>query len=164
MKNIDHQNLDVIGVSALSLYKMIAEYDRSIYIQLNKFCSIRALMHGYWWSNLWAKEIISKLENYNLNISEIHLEDVKNHNIQPPTHFRTNKFIEPFQKIVDTYGVPVYKEINPTVFNIISFPFLFGVMFGDVGHGAILLLFAAYLWFFSAKLKKTSLRSMVEMR
>ena len=157
-------NINIIGISKLSFYKLIAEYDRWIYIQLNKFCSIRALMHGYWWSPIWAKEIICKLENNNLNISEIHLEDLHNHNIQPPTHFRTNKFIEPFQKIVDTYGVPAYKEINPTVFNIISFPFLFGVMFGDVGHGAILLLFAAYLWFFSAKLKKTSLRPMVDMR
>eukprot|EP00967_Tisochrysis_lutea_P018666 scaffold21168_cov35-Tisochrysis_lutea.AAC.5 len=49
------------------------------------------------------------------------------------------------QDIVDTYGVPRYGEINPAVFTIVTFPFLFGVMFGDVGHGAMLTAFAAYL-------------------
>lgn len=42
-----------------------------------------------------------------------------------------------YQMITDTYGVPSYKEANPSVFNIITFPFLFGVMFGDYGHGSI---------------------------
>jgi V-type H+-transporting ATPase subunit a len=37
--------------------------------------------------------------------------------------------------IINTYGVPRYREINPAVFTVASFPILFGVMFGDVGHG-----------------------------
>jgi V-type H+-transporting ATPase subunit a len=47
--------------------------------------------------------------------------------------------------IVDTYGVPRYGEINPTLFNIVTFPFLFGVMFGDIGHGLLLFLAGLYL-------------------
>lgn len=51
------------------------------------------------------------------------------------------------QGIVDTYGVPRYKEANPGLFTLISFPFLFGIMYGDIGHGTLLFLFALYLLF-----------------
>lgn len=63
----------------------------------------------------------------------------------PPTYFKTNDLTFPFQEIVNTYGVPRYREANPALFTIVTFPFLFGVMFGDIGHGLILLSFALYL-------------------
>ena len=64
-----------------------------------------------------------------------------------PTFIETNAVTAPFQEIVNTYGVPLYKELNPAYFTIVTFPFLFGVMFGDVFHGAILLGFSLYLCF-----------------
>ena len=33
------------------------------------------------------------------------------------------------------YNVPTYQEINPSVFSIVTFPFLFSMMYGDYGHG-----------------------------
>ena len=62
-----------------------------------------------------------------------------------PTSFQRNDFVNVFQLIVDTYGTPNYKEFNPAVPAIVSFPFLFGVMFGDIMHGALLLAFSLYL-------------------
>lgn len=47
--------------------------------------------------------------------------------------------------VVDNYAVPSYKEINPAVFTIVSFPFLFGVMYGDIGHGSVLLAISLFL-------------------
>lgn len=58
----------------------------------------------------------------------------------PPTYFSTNKFTYAYQEFVNTYGIPRYREANPALFTAATFPFLFGVMYGDVGHGMFLFL------------------------
>jgi len=80
---------------------------------------------------------------------------------KPPTFFRTNKFTASFQDIVNAYGMARYQEVNPGVFTIVSFPFLFGMMFGDVGHGVIMTIFAAFLCIKEDWLAKLKLNEMV---
>lgn len=71
---------------------------------------------------------------------EHHLRDVSRlRDKKIPTYFDSDVLKAPFQEIVDTYGVPRYQEANPALFTIISFPFFFGLMYGDVGHGSLML-------------------------
>ena len=74
-----------------------------------------------------------------LDVSSI-LTLLKRNDLVPPTHFPTNKFTQVFQDMSDAYGIARYREINPAIFMIITFPFLFSLMFGDVGHALIMLL------------------------
>merc|ERR1719228_1100966 len=66
-----------------------------------------------------------------------------------PTYNKTNKYTAGFQSLVDAYGVNSYREVNPSVYTIATFPFLFAVMFGDAGHGVNML--TAALWMILAE-------------
>jgi len=61
--------------------------------------------------------------------------------------------------VVDTYGIPNYKEANPALLTIITFPFFFGVMYGDILHGLIILIFG--MWLCLAKRENGNLAEML---
>lgn len=56
-----------------------------------------------------------------------------------------------------------YREVNPTIFTIMTFPFLFAVMFGDVGHAVLMLLVCLFLVANEKKMMKQDLGDMVQM-
>jgi V/A-type H+-transporting ATPase subunit I len=58
-----------------------------------------------------------------------------------PVALQQSRFLRPFQLLVTTYARPRYGELDPTWLIALTFPLLFGAMFGDVGHGVLLALF-----------------------
>ncbi|KAJ6238011.1 v-type proton atpase subunit a [Anaeramoeba flamelloides] len=65
--------------------------------------------------------------------------------LDQPTFLKCNKYQKPVQKLVNEYFIPKYRELNPTPVMTVTFPFLFAVMFSDLGHGILLTLVALYL-------------------
>jgi len=69
---------------------------------------------------------------------------------QVPSLIRHHRLLAPFIALVKNYGTPRYGEIDPTLLFTITFILMFGSMFGDVGHGALI---ASAGWYWHHKLK-----------
>jgi V/A-type H+-transporting ATPase subunit I len=59
-----------------------------------------------------------------------------------PSVLRHSRWLQAFSILVTQYGVPRYGELNPTSLFAFTYVCMFGMMFGDVGHGAVILLVA----------------------
>lgn len=159
--------LEDSDLSAIQLYKWFVTKEITLYTALNNLKSGESLLIGLFWApKTEVAYIYSKISDIkeDRNIAGPQLWIRQNHEVVPPTFFRLNEFTAPFQQITNTYGVPNYKEANPTVFGIVTFPFLFGVMFGDIGHGALLLFLGIFLCMMSYSIKKTPLGVLVPIR
>jgi len=70
---------------------------------------------------------------------------------QPPTLVKAPGWTQPLQSIVDNFGIPSYSETNPTPFMILTFPLIYGLMFGDIGEGLLFLAFGFFLLYLKRK-------------
>jgi V/A-type H+-transporting ATPase subunit I len=92
-------------------------------------------------------EVKKKGENLNLYILDEERIRRKNEDAgKAPTKLNNLSIFRPFESIVNSYGIPSYRGIDPTVFTSLSFLLLFGIMFGDLGHGIILILAGVALY------------------
>jgi len=64
----------------------------------------------------------------------------------PPTLIRAPIWTRPLQSVIDNFGIPGYSETNPLLFMIVTFPVMYGLMFGDFGEGPLILLLGLFLW------------------
>lgn len=60
--------------------------------------------------------------------------------VVPPTRLKNPTFLKPFEMFVEMYGLPAYNEMDPTIFIALTYTLMFGIMFGDVGQGLVLVL------------------------
>ncbi|XP_027086786.1 V-type proton ATPase subunit a1 [Coffea eugenioides] len=159
--------LTSIGFQLVKWMNMVGR-EKAVYDTLNmlNFDVTKKCLVGEGWCPIFAKTKIQEAlqratfdSNSQVGII-FHVMDAVE---SPPTYFRTNRFTSAFQEIVDAYGVANYQEANPAVYTVVTFPFLFAVMFGDWGHGICLLLGALVLIARERKLGTQKLGSFMEM-
>lgn len=159
--------LTQIGRS-LAAWMIVIKKEKAVYETLNRFSYDQArktLIAEAWAPTNSLGLIKSTLQDVNdragLSIPTI-VNRIKT-NKTPPTYNKTNKFTLGFQTIIDAYGTAKYTEVNPGLPTIVTFPFLFAVMFGDFGHGLIMFLAALAMIYFEKPLSKGKLDELFSM-
>lgn len=90
------------------------------------------------------EEKISKVKNIEYTTEEG--KNILNH--LPPVKLKNRRIFRPFEFFVDTYGMPSYNEMDPTMFVAITYTILFGIMFADLGQGLVVSLVGFFMWKF----------------
>ncbi|KAJ5762340.1 uncharacterized protein N7511_005722 [Penicillium nucicola] len=153
---------------SLAAWMIIVKKEKAVYDTLNKFSYDQArktLIAEAWCPTNSLALIKSTLQDVNDRagltvptiVNQIHT------NKTPPTYVRTNKFTEAFQTIMNAYGIPKYKEVNPGLYAVVTFPFMFAVMFGDCGHGLLMTMAASAMIFWEKKLHRAKLDELMYM-
>lgn len=159
--------LTQIGRS-LAAWMIVIKKEKAVYNTLNRFSYDQArktLIAEAWCPTNSLPLIKATLQDVNdragLSIPTI-VNQIKTTKT-PPTYNKTNKFTLGFQTIIDAYGTAKYTEVNPGLYTIVTFPFLFAVMFGDFGHGAIMFLAALAMIYYEKRLLKSKLDELFSM-
>ncbi|MCI8495989.1 MAG: ATPase [Lachnospiraceae bacterium] len=87
-----------------------------------------------------AREDAAKLEQELAKDGKVQLaQEDGDLSVNPPTRLKNPKLLKPFEMFVEMYGLPAYNEMDPTIFVALTYTLMFGIMFGDVGQGACLM-------------------------
>lgn len=129
--------------------------------QIEDIKSMLARSQNYFYLAGWVPEsakknvqqVLSKYDDMFVNFL-----DGEDSGLTPPTKLKNNKFFKPFELLVNMYGTPNYKELDPTMFFGLTYMLLFGAMFGDLGQGAVMFLAGILL----AKLKDKMMGGLLE--
>lgn len=152
--------------STLEIFAWFVAKEKAIYTALNMMKSRSSTYIGFLWAPIEKEHVIQETISFfgSTEFKQIKRGAGNNHIIVPPTYFKVNDVTFVYQEITNTYGVPAYHEANPAVFAMVTFPFLFAVMFGDYGHGSLILLIGTFLVLFAEKLKGTPAEPILQLR
>ncbi|KAH3680628.1 hypothetical protein WICPIJ_008199 [Wickerhamomyces pijperi] len=146
--------LTIIADSLFKWYSLI-QREKSVYEILNFFdydVNRKTLIGEGWIPTAEIEGVKNILLNNSQGLQSV--LNVLETTRTPPTYHKTNKFTDAFQNLCDAYGVAQYKEVNAGLPTIVTFPFMFAIMFGDLGHGFILTCAAASLVYFEKSIAR----------
>lgn len=154
LEHIDRDIADILNVNRiaiLSAYEKLSSYNTNFNVRKLAACTSHDINTFYilcgWMTEKDAKEFQKELQQDEKTF--FFVEDDHNNLLNsPPTKLKNPKLFRPFEMFIKMYGVPAYNEFDPTILIGLTYAFLFGFMFGDVGQGISLLLGGLLLYRF----------------
>lgn len=92
-----------------------------------------------WIPERLIKNLENKVSQLTSKIFYLKVEDPREDE-EVPVELANKGLLKHFELLTVVQGIPSYKEIDPTLFYSILFPIMYGMMFGDVGNGLIILI------------------------
>ena len=87
------------------------------------------------------KETFRELEEVEIEVRPAHSDK----RLDPPTKLKNGWFARPFIMFVEMYGIPEYDGFDPVPIVAVIYSLLFGMMFGDVGQGIVVMIVGVLL-------------------
>jgi len=156
--------------STLEVYTWFVAKEKAIYTALNMLRSRDprdTTYTGFIWAPLEMEQPIKEaLQHFpTVDFNNWRANTEQEIELRPPTYFKNSDPMWVMQNITNTYGIPSYQEANPAVFAVVTFPFLFGIMFGDYGHGSLILVFGLFLVFANERLAEIpGMKAVLQLR
>lgn len=129
----------------LKIYTKLCEFNAIYSIKSHAYTYHNNFILAGWVPAEDEKAISKALES--IESVELGVSDAKDEIAhKPPVKYKNNFFAKPFEYYTEMYGTPNYGEIDPSAFLAFTYSLLFGIMFGDVGHGVILFIAALIMY------------------
>lgn len=110
-----------------------------------------------WMDEEQANSLKKRLDKYEKDTVCIIDDKHETVDTMPPTKLKNPRIFKPFEMYIKMYGLPAYNELDPTIFVALTYAFIFGAMFGDVGQGLVLCIGGFLLY----KIKKINLAAII---
>lgn len=158
---------------SLERFLLLVRKKKAVYDIMNFFsCDSDAATRKYYLAEGWCPTeslgaidscIKAASERANVNVAPVMTVLEPSQARQPPTYFPTNKLTATIQEMTESYAIAKYGEANPSIFMIITFPFLFAVMYGDFVHGLLMAITAALMVLNEKRLARGKLDEILSM-
>lgn len=127
-------------------------------------CSLRTVIFSGWLPASKKERLTEKIKQASEGRCYMEWHEAEERGAEKevaPVQFRNHRILAPFQMLVSNFGIPEYGTIDPTPFIMPIYLIMFGLMFADAGHGAVLAILGLLgINFYKKKKDKEILRNL----
>lgn len=128
-----------------AIYLKLCEMEKIFELRRYAVCHEDNCFFVGWIEAAREKSFTAKMSKHPEFLVEIEAPD-KHSDINVPVKLKNTIFSRPYNFFVEMYGLPSYYDIDITGFVAFTYTLLFGIMFGDMGQGLVLILAGLIAW------------------